>query len=159
MCFPFIFRSIVFCDIVRRSFVRIYFSFCAATVICYYDINILLDCRADTLCKKIGKVFDIKASFMISDIKCNLADNAGTLKSDIENSTIALKSDLKADIENSASALKLDMSNKIKVSHDDLMWHVGFFAVKNLFFSWASHRPRLNSRCRDLNLIFRHFAH
>ena len=58
---------------------------------------------------------------MISDIKCILADNAGTLKSDIENSTIALKSDLKADIENSASALKLDMSNKIKVSHDDLM--------------------------------------
>ena len=97
-----------------------------------------MELSADTLFEKIGKVFDVKAGFMISDIKRNMANNASTLKSDIENnvstlksdienSAIALKSDLKADIENSASALKLVMSDIIRASHDNLLRHIGMF--------------------------------
>ena len=66
--------------------------------------------NADTLFEKIGKVFDVKAGAMISDIKFDITNNTKDIKLDIENSAGVLKSEIKLDIEYSANALKSDIA-------------------------------------------------
>ena len=48
----------------------------------------------DTLFDKIGKLFDLKTGFMVTDIQFNIATDASELKLDIENNASELKSDM-----------------------------------------------------------------